>query len=53
MDDLWTFVGGIDRVSGQIAAALHNAELRIYAALALAIILSLLLFPPMDDLDQA
>jgi hypothetical protein len=42
----------IDRLCGQIAIAMHNAEFQIYATLALAVVLSVLLFPPRDDLDQ-
>jgi hypothetical protein len=45
-------LGEIDRLCGQFAAALHNAEWQIYATLALIIVLSALLFPPRDDPDQ-
>jgi hypothetical protein len=43
----------IDRLCGQFAAALHNAEWQVYATLTLLIVLSALLFPPKDDPDQA
>jgi hypothetical protein len=42
----------IDRLCGQVAAAIHASELQLYAMLALVIILSVLLFPPEDDPDQ-
>ena len=45
-------IGEIDRLCGQIAIAMHNAEFQSYATLALAVIVSVLLFPPRDDLDQ-
>ncbi len=42
----------IDRVCGQIAAAIHSSELQLYATLALVIVLTVLVFPPRDDSDQ-
>lgn len=46
------FLGDIDRLCGQLATAMHDAEFQIYATLAL-VVLSVLIFPPRDDLDQA
>jgi len=43
----------IDRLCGQFAAALHNAEWQVYATMTLLVVLSALLFPPKDDPDQA
>lgn len=43
----------IDRLCSQVAIAIHSSELKIYATLALLIVLSFALFPPKDDLDQA
>jgi hypothetical protein len=45
-------IGEINRLRGQIAIAMHNAEFQIYATLALAAIVSVPLLPPRDDLDQ-
>jgi hypothetical protein len=45
-------VSTIDRLCGQFATALHNAEWQVYATLALLIVLSALLFPPKNDQDQ-
>jgi hypothetical protein len=42
----------IDRLCGQIAAAIHSSELQLYATLAVIIVLSALLFPPKNDPDQ-
>jgi hypothetical protein len=52
MSDSFSMLAEIDRVCGQIAIAMHNAEFQIYATLALVVVLSFLLFPPRDDLDQ-
>jgi hypothetical protein len=52
MSDSFSMIAEIDRVCGQIAIAMHNAEFQIYATLALVVVLSFLLFPPRDDLDQ-
>jgi hypothetical protein len=45
-------IGEIDRFCDQIAIAMHNAEFQTYATLALLVVLSVLFFPPRDDLDQ-
>ncbi len=42
----------IDRLCGQFATALHNAEWQVYATLTLLILLGALLFPPKNDPDQ-
>jgi hypothetical protein len=42
----------IDRICGQLAAALQHSELKIYTTITLVIVLSALLFPPKDDPDQ-
>jgi hypothetical protein len=52
MSDTTSFLGELDRLCGQFALALHNAELQLYATLAVVLILSFLLFPPKDDPDQ-
>jgi hypothetical protein len=52
MSDAISVLGEIDRVCGQIASALHNSELQIYATIILIAVLSILLIPPKDDPDQ-
>jgi hypothetical protein len=52
MSDTTSILEQIDRVCGQIALAMHNSELQIYATLTLVIVLSFLLFPPKNDPDQ-
>jgi hypothetical protein len=47
-----SLLDAIDRLCGEFAAAMHNAEWQIYATLALVIVLSALLFPPKNDRDQ-
>jgi hypothetical protein len=51
-DNALSFLGDVDRLCGALATALHDAEFRIYATLALVVVLSVLLFPPRDDFDQ-
>jgi hypothetical protein len=41
-----------DRLCGQVAAALQHAQPQVYAGIALAVVLGMLLFPPKDDPDQ-
>ena len=41
-----------DRLCGQIALALQQSQAHIYTAIALAVVLGVLLFPPKDDPDQ-
>ncbi len=43
----------LDRFCGQLALALHSAELQVYAVLTLLVVLGILLFPPRNDPDQA
>ena len=52
MNNSLSFLAGVDRLCGQFATALHNAEWRVYATLTILIVLSVLLFPPKDDPDQ-
>jgi hypothetical protein len=52
MGDIFSILAGADRLCGQISTALHNAEFQIYATLTVIVVLSALLFPPRDDLDQ-
>lgn len=52
MRDPSAVLAAIDRMCGQLAAALHHAEWQIYATLAVVVILSVLLFPPKNDPDQ-
>ncbi len=48
-----SLLGDLDRFCGQLALALHNAELQVYAVLTLVVVLGILLFPPRNDPDQA
>jgi hypothetical protein len=43
----------LDRICGQFALALHNAELQVYAVISLLLVLGILLFPPRNDPDRA
>jgi hypothetical protein len=52
MNDSSSILSAIDRICAQLAIAMHNMEFQIYAMLALFVVLSVLLFPPRDDLDQ-
>ena len=52
MTENFSLIGDIDRLCGQVAAALQHAEWQIYATLALVVILSTLLFPPRNDPDE-
>ena len=52
MSDIISILGQVDRLCGQIATALHNAELQIYVTLAFVALLSIFLFPPKNDRDQ-
>jgi hypothetical protein len=52
MPDLGSLLGGLDRLCGQIALALQLSQAHVYAAIALAVVLSILLFPPKNDPDQ-
>ena len=47
-----SFLADADRLCGQFATALHNAEWQVYATLTPLILISTLLFPPKDDPDQ-
>jgi hypothetical protein len=50
--DSANIVYAFDRICGQFAAALAHAQLQIYFAIAVVVILSVMLFPPKDDPDQ-
>ena len=52
MSHSFVVLDAVDRVCGQFAAALQHSQLQIYATIALVVVLSVLLFPPRDDLDQ-
>jgi hypothetical protein len=52
VNDSLSILAAVDRLCGQFATALHNAEWQVYATLALLIVLSALLFPPKNDPDQ-
>jgi hypothetical protein len=52
MSNSFSFLGDVDRLCGQIAAAMQASELQIYATLAVIIVLSFLIIPPKNDPDQ-
>ncbi len=52
MSNITFLLGRIDGVCGQFAVALQHAQLQVYATIAFIVVLSVLLFPPKDDLDQ-
>ena len=52
MSDFAADLAAFDRLCGQFAFALHQSELKVYVAIALVVVLSLLLFPPENDPDQ-
>jgi hypothetical protein len=52
MGDAASAFMAFDRVCAQVAAVLAHAQPQIYAGIALAVVLGLLLFPPKDDPDQ-
>jgi hypothetical protein len=47
-----SLLGQVDQLCGEFATALHNSELRIYATLAILLLLGVFLFPPKNDPDQ-
>ncbi|MDE2284086.1 MAG: hypothetical protein KGK33_05670 [Hyphomicrobiales bacterium] len=53
MGAIFLMLTEMDRLCGQLSAAIHRVELPLYATLALAVIVSVIVFPPRDDLDQA
>jgi hypothetical protein len=53
MSDTPSILANIDRICAQFATALQHSQSHIYAAIALIVVLSVLLFPPKDDPDQA
>jgi hypothetical protein len=52
MGDASSIILEFNRVCGQLAAALQQSEIQIYATIAVIVVLSVLLFPPRDDPDQ-
>jgi hypothetical protein len=52
MGDAASVLIAFDRLCGQVASALAHAQPEIYAGIALAVVLGMLLFPPKDDPDQ-
>jgi hypothetical protein len=52
MGDIFPILAEVDRFCGHLSTALHRVELPLYATLTLVVVLSVLLFPPRDDLDQ-
>jgi hypothetical protein len=50
--DLAAVLIAFDRLCAQVAAVLQHAQPQIYAGIALAVVLGMLLFPPKDDPDQ-
>jgi hypothetical protein len=52
MGDPSSILASFDRLCAQIALALQQSQSHVYAAIALAVVLGLLLFPPKNDPDQ-
>ena len=52
MGDPASILVAFDRLCGQVALALQQSQAQVYAAIALAVVLGFLLFPPKDDPDQ-
>jgi hypothetical protein len=52
MDQAQSLLADIDRICSQFALALHNSEPYVYAAVTIAILFGVLLFPPRNDPDQ-
>ena len=52
MNEIQSLFTDIDRICRQFTLALHNSEPSVYAALALAVLVGALLFPPRSDPDQ-
>ena len=47
-----SLLGEVDRIFGQIVAAMQTSELQIYATVALIVVLNLLIFPLKVDLPR-
>jgi hypothetical protein len=47
-----SFLDQLDRLCQQIATAIQDSELQIYAILAVIVVASFFAFPPKDDPDQ-
>ena len=52
MDNIFSVLAEVDRFCGQLSTAIHRVELPLYATLALVVIVSVIVFPPKDALDQ-
>ncbi len=52
MGDPASVLIAFDRLCGQVALALQQSQPQVYAGIALAVVLAVLLFPPKDDPDQ-
>jgi hypothetical protein len=52
MDEAQSLLAGIDRICSQFALALHNSETYLYAAVTIAVLFAVLLFPTRNDPDQ-
>ncbi len=52
MNEITSLLGNIDTTCGQFATALQQAQMQVYATIALVVALSVLLFPPKNDPDQ-
>jgi len=52
MGDPASIFVAVDRLCGEIALALQQSQAHTYTAIALAVVLGVLLFPPKDDPDQ-
>jgi hypothetical protein len=47
-----SLLADFDRICSQFTLALHNSEPYVYAALTIAALFGVLLFPPRNDPDQ-
>jgi hypothetical protein len=52
MGDVFSILAEVDRFCSQVSTAIHSVELPFYTTLTLVVVLSVILFPPRDDLDQ-
>jgi hypothetical protein len=52
MNELISFLDQLDQLGQQIATAIQDSELRLYAILAVIVVASFFAFPPRDDPDQ-
>ena len=52
MSQLSFFLAVVDRFCGQLATAIQGAQPRLYAMLAVAVVVGFFAFPRKDDPDQ-